>query len=128
MRTLPWHVPSMGERLVDPDEFASRWKSLDKQERSWVRQAAYEGRTDADPRLRELIAAFAWHELRRQPIMWTAYVAFLMVVTFGLIFADVSVAPLVPSAGMPALHMFHSRRLAAALAKNVTPQVTHAEA
>ena len=128
MRTLPWQLPSMGKRVLTPDEFASRWTSLDKRERRWVREAAYEGRTDADPELRQLIAAFAWRELRRQPVMWTAFVAFLTVATFGLVFADASVAPLVPSAGMPALHMFHSRRLAAALAKNVNPQAEHVHA
>ena len=115
---MPWSMPSLGDRVMPPQMFAARWKALDKSERSWVREAAYEGRYDSDPLVRELIAAFAWRELRRQPVMWTGYVASVMVAMFGLLFLEVSVAPLVASAGMPALQMFHSRRLAVALMKN----------
>lgn len=65
MRTLPWSMPALGDTVMPADELASRWKSLDKRERTWVRKAAYEGRSDSDPAVRQLVASFAWRELRR---------------------------------------------------------------
>jgi hypothetical protein len=118
----PFRSPetSLTGRVLTGEEFKRRWDALDKTEQQWVMEAAARGRHEPTPQARALIAGYAWRELNRMPWVWTAFVVGVVLFAIVLTFANAPIAALVVIAGMPAVQMFHLRRLAAALAHNVS--------
>jgi hypothetical protein len=120
--TVHWWKPDLAPRVLGAEEWRRRWRQLDRKERAWVREAALRPERHAEPGIQQLVAAYAWWQMRTlERVAWGSFLTVgVIVIMLALAGRQVATLPLI-AVTFPLIAVRQQRRLAASLALNIGP-------